>query len=475
MSLFFRNAVQYITDNILLMMLASSISLVSLSLYDKDDFHALSIHAFALLQSIIVVIFFRALCLRALRCGGPIMRLITVHALLQLPWFVRVPAGSFSAALTNAISTWVASAERDPCRQIEGDRCGRATGEIFLVVAVVFLVFFFLATRLSLLKTVRSAAENGNDAPRSAVTFLCDCALLACLGGAGNSLHDCVRLATGALRGTHDEPGSIDSRHLWARAVEQAFLTLLACWQLGYALPAMRHGASRHVAAKADRELAVIGATETAVVYAWSYGASDNLWYATVTFRGGHRGAVASFWAVVLLQLLCALALAASSHDRSFYAPNGCHGAQTTAFLLFWLLDFCVWRGWSQLVLDVDQSAWMWSSNHTSWVPGEALHQSGAILGTSLILTFGLFLVVSAMYACNAEATRRASTTTYRTIHRVSSGGASGVANSNTRSALQTETTIEPLPQAPDARMAAGPINSDTSAQPLCTSTNSNR
>ena len=64
------NLVQYVADNVLLMMLASSISLVGLSAIDKRDLHPLLIHALSLLISALIVLALRAMVLCIGGCTG---------------------------------------------------------------------------------------------------------------------------------------------------------------------------------------------------------------------------------------------------------------------------------------------------------------------------------------------------------------------------------------------------------------------
>lgn len=162
-------------------------------------------------------------------------------------------------------------------------------------------------------------------------------------------------------------------------------------------------------------------------------------------------------------QLLVATALAAASRNQSFYEPDSCPGAGTLSLLLFWIVDFSVWRGWSQLVLEVDASAWRSDHNQTSWQPGDALRRSPRLMLANVVIILFLLAMISSLYAANTAATKRASRATHRATCK--DGGRDAT--------LDRRAVVEPLYSAQHNEAiamlssAAGDVTTNTRRAPL--------
>ena len=324
------NFVQYTADHVFVQMMASSISLIGVSSIDTTEAHPLVVHGTSVLISFVIVLVLRACALAVRGCGGRRAASVASHSLLQLPWFVRIAHGGFVMALLNTISDAIGFDDSKPC----GDR----TGETFLATFVVFCVYYAIVV---LLASHLSTRDDRGRAGSSMATFVLECVYLACLTGSGKALHGTLRTVTATLRGTTQ---AADTRYLVSQLFEQAFLTLLAWWQLA-TVNALRS----RPGGKGRRQAAALQSHEYVVVYTWAFGAVDNLWFALYTFAGGggyisYAAAQALFWLVVVLLLAGAAALAWVSPgppSYDFYAPT-CRGGRTLSLLVFWAVDFSV-------------------------------------------------------------------------------------------------------------------------------------
>lgn len=219
--LLIHNLIQYVIDNVFVLMLASSISLVGTTVIDKTEAPYLVIAVLGVVVSTAITVGLRAAVLWAHTKSGTTGKAIARHMLRQLSWFVRVAFQAFSAALLKFIFSALASSEDDPCRKVKGssDTCGRTAGYAFLASIAMFLIFFQIAIRL--MYTLQ-AHKTFSSIEASLRLFLGECAYLSFLIGASVSLHHGWALAADALRGSVS-----GSRLLWARLVEVAMLTLL--------------------------------------------------------------------------------------------------------------------------------------------------------------------------------------------------------------------------------------------------------
>ena len=293
MSRLLANGVQYFADNVMMMMLAASISLVGITSIDKKMLDPLPIHMLSLLANVVLVVLARMACLTAWSCTVR-SRDIFAHVLRVLPWFVRVAAVAFTAALLGTVDTWVGYKPSDPC--------GMPVGGAFLADAAVFSACAASAVLIGVLTHGRADRQRPN---ARLSTFLVELCYVSLLSATGKALHHTLRKITTAFHGPQADVDGM--RFLAAQLCEQSFLTFLTASQLTCVLPQLRL-AAQVTEQRSERRIGEMGGeegeqgggevedeasssstayyqtAESILAYCWAYGLVDNLWWLLYTF-----------------------------------------------------------------------------------------------------------------------------------------------------------------------------------------------
>eukprot|EP00966_Prymnesium_polylepis_P102131 2365214-Prymnesium_polylepis.1 len=110
------NLVAYVTDNVLVLMLASSIAMVAVTIVGKSELNSVLVAALGVAAAILIVLALRSMVMCVHMSSGAKGQAIAHHALRQLSWFVRIAFQAFTSSLLASISDHLSDTESDPCR-----------------------------------------------------------------------------------------------------------------------------------------------------------------------------------------------------------------------------------------------------------------------------------------------------------------------------------------------------------------------
>lgn len=227
-------------------------------------------------------------------------------------------------------------------------------------------------------------------------------------------------------------------------------------WLVSRVLPRLR----RHASAS---EAASLAACQTVLVWVWDYGVVDLWWWLLLKhgLKAGwfgntkHAYAIAQlvFWAQLGVLILIATAQAAGTPDANFYRCRSSPEGHTMSLLLFWLIDFGTWWGWSTVIQSIDimvVAGWFWGPPGTG-----GMNRSPQVIAINAAFIIVLLVIIPVAYAVNSDAIRRAQDVNYRTLM------ATGTPVTGTPEAPERSgaTTIAPA-AVPQEETAPGSINS---------------
>jgi hypothetical protein len=314
----------YFTDNVLVMLMADSASLVGIGFFwQLEKSYPVCQQWLGLIFNMLVTLI---LWFIAKTYHGTTHATDTAtHILDMIPWITKVGMlnllGAYNGFITSGLK--------------EQTELGEEFTYDFIFFVALFPVGWFvnsLAAKLSL--DLEDAYSLG--------TFLWNTINGGLQSCTGKAMHYCVHVIIFALH-DHTKP----EKSLKAYGGMELIVLMVSSFLLIYILPRMS-GDTDHEAISRDH----LGFL---VIYCWAFSFVDFTWWLFYTFLGASsmKGQV-YFWLFIMFLLNLALLLAKSCKGN-FYGGQ-CEMSKGVANMLCWAIEFGAWWAWAQAMADFDTS-----------------------------------------------------------------------------------------------------------------------
>jgi hypothetical protein len=396
------NFVQFTVDNVIIIMMAASCGLLGVSLLDPKHVTPMLTHVMGVGCNLVICCTLRFACLQIMsksEKGGTACDIAT-HFAPECVWIVRVAGINFIAAFVNEMDTACAF-EHD--ESVGAPTSGEAAGNALVMNSLFFLPLFLTVAYLGVVLSRRS----DNAAPDASwTTFFIQALYVSLLSGSGKAGHILFRKATMGAWGPTDYH---HSAHLQTHVTEVAMLTLVCVLGYYFVVPRLRASTpATYSEEDRKRESSIFDTAAYVLVYIWSFGFVNALWwffYTYVGYRTSPMAGLIMFWAQLPIYLAIYYVFAMKcSPTYGFYSFDTTNypWAETFSVFLYWVIDNTTWWGWYQTMVDIDTDA----DKHP--LPGDPVTHSPKIIGLNVGMIVGIALLSCVVTHYNSEAMKRA-------------------------------------------------------------------